>query len=200
MCMKASPFPLSSETHMTCDEAKLTLYVMHKERKHMDAYSYMFSPSSTPSSENIKAQLISSPSQTNRWRPFSSFFFFLENILLISWHKLLHCGTLLNMNLSFLSSGRAFQPCQKGLHCGGPETPEFLAASKRDSRGKRKIWRPDFKPRHFLLAGSGLCLLLRRAGHCCATSALGERRQHKRENFAFLPPFCCLHSVTVMLA
>lgn len=189
---------IPTELRPTCHVIKKNyLYTlrMHQEHKHMDTYSYTFSPFSTSSPEIIKAQLISSPSQTNRWRLFS--FFFLENILLISWYKSLHCGTLSNMNLSFLSRGRAFQPCQKGPHCGGPETPEFLAVSKRDLRGKKKIWQPDFKPRHFLLAGNGLCLQLRRVSHCCATS---EWRQHKGKNFAFLPLFKCLHGVAVMPA
>lgn len=90
---------------------------------------------------------------------FLFFFFLLESILLISWYKSLHCGTLSNMNLSFLSRGRAFQPCEKEPHCGGPETPEFLAAGKRDLWGKERLCRPDLKPRHFSQAGRGL--------YCC---------------------------------
>lgn len=121
--------------------------------------------------------------------------FFLESILFISWHKSLHCGALSTMNLSFLSRAWAFQPCEKGPHCGGPKTPEFLAASKRDLWGKRRICRPDFHPRHFSLAGHGFCCLLRGVNHCAITS-LREQGQNKREDFAFLSPSCCLRSVS----
>lgn len=127
--------------------------------------------------------------------PSSSSSFFLESILFISWHKSLHCGALSTMNLSFLSRAWAFQPCEKGPHCGGPKTPEFLAASKRDLWGKRRICRPDFHPRHFSLAGHGFCCLLRGVNHCAITS-LREQGQNKREDFAFLSPSCCLRSVS----
>lgn len=76
MCMKVSSFPLSSETCMTHNQAKLTLYIMHHECKHMVAHRYTFSPSSIPSSAIIEAQLISSLSQINRWRLFPFSFLF----------------------------------------------------------------------------------------------------------------------------
>lgn len=169
---------------------------MHQEHKlkHTEAYSYTFFSSSTPAVR--KAQLISSPSQINRWSLF--FFFKSENILFISWYKSLHCGTLLNMNLSFLNRGRAFQPCQKGTHCGSPEISKFLARGKWEWGGKKENCRPGFENECFLLAGSSLCLLLlRRVSQCFA---INSREDTTKESFAFLPLSCCLHSVAVALA
>lgn len=120
------------------------------------------------------------PKPNKQMKPF--FFFKSENILFISWYKSLHCGTLLNMNLSFLNRGRAFQPCQKGTHCGSPEISKFLAGGKRELGSKKENCRPGFENECFLLAGSSLCLLLfRRVSQCCAISSLRERRHYKRE-------------------
>lgn len=126
---------------------------------------------------------------------FPSFFFiFLESILFISWYKSLHCGALSNMNLSFLSRGRAFQPCEKGPHCGGPKTPEFLPASKRDLWGKKRICRPDFQPgvSHWLDLPSAAA---KRGKPLLCNHILKTQGQNKREDFAFLSPFFCLYSM-----
>lgn len=118
------------------------------------------------------------PKPNKQMKPFFSY---SENILFISWYKKLHCGTLSNMNLSFLNRGRAFQPCQKGTHCGSPEISKFLAGGKWELGGKKENCRPSFENECFLLAGSSLCLLLRRVSQCCAISSLRDRRHYKRE-------------------
>lgn len=48
----------------------------------------------------------------------------------------------------------------------------------------------------FLTSWTWPLLLLRGVNHCCATTSLREQGQNRKEDFAFLSHFCCLHSTS----